>query len=272
MNHQIEATQAAFEEIKRIQNGAEYWSARELMPLLDYTTWRMFEKSILRAMVAARESGSLAEDHFVGADKMLRTGKNGQREVVDYHLTRYACYLIAQNGDPRKKAIAMAQTYFAAQTRKQEMGEQRQKDLERLSARHRLRETEQRFSGVVMDRGVDQKGIAEIRGAGDQVLFGGHNTAAMKRQLGVKAAKPLADYLPTVTLKAKDLAAEMTTVNTLEKDLKYKDPIKREHMNNNAAVRRALGERNIHPEHLPPAEDITQLERRSKNDPSQLGA
>jgi DNA-damage-inducible protein D len=262
MDKRIKATQAGFEKIKHVENGIEYWSARELMPLLEYVTWRMFEKSIARAMTAAKESGAEVDEHFVGADKMLQIGKNAQREITDYHLTRYACYLIAQNGDPRKTAIALAQTYFAAQTRKQEIGEQRKKELERLSARHKLRETEQRFSGVVMDRDVDQKGIAEIRGAGDQALFGGHNTTAMKQRLGVKTAKPLADYLPTVTLKAKDLAAEMTTVNTLEKDLKSKDPIKHEHVDNNQAIRHALGERGIRPEQLPPAEDTAKLERR----------
>jgi DNA-damage-inducible protein D len=262
MDKQIEATQAGFEQIKQIKNGAEYWSARDLMPLLDYSTWRMFENSISRAMTAAKESGAVVQDHFVGADKMVLTGSSAEREVTDYHLTRYACYLIAQNSDPRKRAIALAQTYFAAQTRRAEVSEQHKKDLERLSARHKLRETEQRFSGVVMDRDVDQKGIAEIRGAGDQALFGGHNTTAMKRRLGVSAAKPLADHLPTVTLKAKDLAAEMTTVNTLEKDLHGKAPIKDEHIDNNQAVRRALGERGIQPESLPPAEDTAKLERR----------
>ncbi|MDB5178254.1 MAG: hypothetical protein JWN01_197 [Patescibacteria group bacterium] len=262
MDKQIMQAQDGFENIKRNKNGIEFWWARELMPLLEYTKWENFLKTIEKAKIACAESGQNIEDQFPGVRKMIERGKGAQFEVDDIALTRYACYLIAQNGDPRKKAIALAQTYFATQTRKQELTGQRQKELERLDARHKLRETEKRFSGVIVEHGVDQKGIAEIRGAGDQTLFGGHNTASMKRRLGVKPAKPLADHLPTVTLKAKDLAAEMTTVNTLEKDLQGKDPIKTEHIDNNQAVRQALGERGIQPERLPAAEDIQKIERR----------
>lgn len=267
MDKQIEATQAGFEEIRQLENDVEFWRARDLMPLLEYATWESFAKVIEKARAACKQSGQAINDHFRDATKLITVGKGAQQEITDIALTRYACYLIAQNGDPRKRAIAMAQTYFAAQTHKQEMTEQRQKELKRLAARHKLRATEQRLSGVVMDRGVDQPGLAEIRGAGDQALFGGHNTTAMKQRLGVKPAKPLADYLPTVTLKAKDLAAEMTTVNTLEKDLQGKAPIKGEHVGNNQAVRQALLKRGINPELLPPEEDIKKVERRVKQAP-----
>jgi DNA-damage-inducible protein D len=270
MTSELTASGRNFEDIKHTKDGGEYWSARELMPLLDYSTWRMFHQSIVRAIESAKASGAVVTDHFVGAGKMVLTGSGAEREVNDYHLTRYACYLIAQNGDPRKKAIAQAQTYFASQTRKQELATQHKRDIERLDARNKLRETEKRFSGVVLDRGVDQPGIAEIRGAGDQALFGGHNTADMKRRLGVKPHEPLADHVPTVTLKAKDLAAEMTAVNTLEKDLQGKDPIKHEHVGNNQAVRQALGERGIKPEQLPPAENISRVAKRIKSGASEL--
>jgi DNA-damage-inducible protein D len=264
MDSQISQAQAGFEDIKRVENGVEYWSARELMPLLEYVSWQKFEHAIDRAKEAVTKSGQPVADHFIGAGNMIKTGKGAQRNVVDYQLTRYACYLIAQNGDSRKRAIALAQTYFATQTRRQELGEQQKKDIERLDARNKLRATERRFSGVVMDRGVDQKGIAEIRGAGDQALFGVANTVTMKKQLGIKPSKPLADYLPTVTLKAKDLAAEMTTVNTIKKDLYNTQPIKREHVDNNKAVRGVLAERGIRPEVLPPEEDVHKIESRIK--------
>ncbi len=271
MDQKIEATQASFEAIKHTKNGAEFWSARELMPLLGYSKWENFVKIIDKAKAACAESGHNVADQFPGARKMTSRGKGAQFEIDDIALTRYACYLIAQNGDPRKRAIALAQTYFASQTRRQELAEKHKRDTERLEARNKLRETEKRFSGVVVDRGVDQPGIAEIRGAGDQALFGGHNTASMKHRLGIKATQPLADYVPTITLKAKDLAAEMTTVNTLEKDLTGKQPIKGEHVSNNQAVRRALGERGIRPEHLPKAEDVKRLERRLEPRPTELG-
>lgn len=265
MEKQLKATQAGFEEIKRAYNGIESWSARELMPLLEYATWRMFEKSIARAMTAAKESGAQIKDHFVGVDKMIETGKGAMRDVADYKLTRYACYLIAQNGDPRKKAIALAQTYFAAQTRKQEINDQHQAELKRVEARERLTLTEKKFSGVLTHHGVDSKGIAEIRSSGDQVLFGGHSTAQMKGKYGIKPSKPLAHHPPTVTLKAKDLAAEMTSVNTLQNELQGKPVIKQEHDGNNRSVRKALLDRGIKPESLPPDEDIRKTKHRLGN-------
>jgi len=270
LDKQIEATQASFEEIKHIENNVEFWSARELMPLLEYTTWEKFENAIKRAIIAAQTSGASLEDHFPGAAKLVLTGSGAERKVTDYKLTRYACYLIAQNGDPRKKAIAQAQTYFAAQTRKQELTDQHQAEVKRVEARERLTATEKKFSGVLNAHGVDSKGIAEIRSSGDQELFGGHSTADMKSKYGVPSAKPLADYLPTITLKAKDLATEMTSVNTLQNELQGKPIVKREHDQNNRSVRQALLERSIKPEALAAQEDIGKVKRRLGKAPKEL--
>jgi DNA-damage-inducible protein D len=271
MTEEISQTSANFESIKHVENGTEYWSARELMPLLEYSKWQKFESAIERAKEAAVQSGNRVEDHFTGAGKVIEAGKGAKMEVADYHLTRYACYLIAQNGDPRKRAIALAQTYFAMQTRRQEVAELAAADRKRLEARERLSRTEKRFSGVMSERGVDPKGIAEIRSSGDQILFGGQSTKSMKSRYGIKPTQPLADFLPTVALKAKDLAAEMTTVNTVEKDLSGKPKIKDEHDSNNTSVRKALLERDIKLETLPPEEDAKKLARRLRAKPDQPG-
>jgi DNA-damage-inducible protein D len=262
MTQEISQNQASFESIRRSENGVEYWSARELMPLLEYFKWQKFENAIERAKESVTTTGQKADDHFTGAGKMVLTGSGAEREVIDYHLTRYACYLIAQNGDPRKKAIALAQTYFAVQTRRQEMTQIEAAERKRLEARQKLSDTERKFSGVLHERGVDSKGIAEIRSSGDQQLFGGKSTKEMKSQYDIKPARPLADFMPTVLLKAKDLAAEMTSVNSIEKDLSGKPKIKIEHDHNNRSVRGALLERGIRPESLPPEEDAKKVARR----------
>ncbi len=262
----------SFEDIKKVDDqGNDYWKARELRHVMHFATWQAFEVAIERAKKACEVSNQPMENHFSALTNMVVIGSNSQRSTKDYKLSRYACYLIAQNGDPRMNEwVAKAQTYFALQTRNQELSLEKQKALERVGAREKLKATEVRFAGVVMDRGVDQKGIATIRGAGDQALFGGYNTEAMKRQLGIKERKPLADHLPTVTLKAKDLATEMTTVKTLEKDLRLSDPIKQEHIDNNRAVRKALADRGIRPEALPPEEDILKVQRRIKSENKKL--
>jgi len=264
MTKDLEQNQANFESIRHVEAGAEYWSARELMPLLEYSKWENFNKVLDKAKVACRESDQNVGDHFPDVRKAITGGKGATQEVDDIKLTRYACYLIAQNGDPRKKAIALAQSYFAMQTRRQEVAQLEMADRKRLAARERLSETERKFSGVLHSRGVDSKGIAEIRSAGDEQLFGGHSTKEMKARYDVKESRPLADFMPTVLLKAKDLATEMTTVNTIEKKLKGKPVIKTEHEQNNRSVRGALLDRDIEPEALPPAEDLKKVERRLK--------
>lgn len=243
----------------------EFWYARDLMPLLGYERWENFDKAIQRAMDSCKTSGIETENHFREVTKMVSLGSGAQRNVKDYMLTRYACYLIAQNGDPRKEEIAFAQGYFAVQTRKQELIEERISLIERTEARDRLRESEKRLSQNIYERGVDDAGFGRIRSKGDQALFGGYTTQQMKRRLGVKDNRPLADFLPTLTIAAKNLATEMTNYNVEQKDLQGEGSITREHIQNNQSVRNMLGERGIKPEELPPSEDIRKLERRVKS-------
>ena len=243
----------------------EFWYARELMLLLGYERWENFDKAIQRAMDSCETSGIEVDNHFREVTKMVPLGSGSQRKVKDYMLTRYACYLIAQNGDPRKEEIAFAQGYFAVQTRKQELIEERISLIERTEARERLRESEKRLSQNIYERGVDDAGFGRIRSKGDQALFGGYTTQQMKRKLGVKDNRPLADFLPTLTIAAKNLATEMTNYNVEQKDLQGEGTITAEHIQNNRSVRSMLGERGIKPEELPPSEDIKKLERRVKS-------
>lgn len=243
----------------------EFWYARELMPLLGYERWENFNKAIYRAIESCNTSGITVSDHFREVTNMVQVGSGAKRSIKDYMLTRYACYLIAQNGDPKKEEIAFAQSYFAVQTRKQELIEERIALIERTEARGRLRESEKRLSQNIYERGVDDAGFGRIRSKGDQALFGGHSTQEMKTRLGVKGSRPLADFLPALTIAAKNLATEMTNYNVEEKDLQGEIPITGEHIQNNLSVREMLGQRGIKPENLPPSEDIKKLGRRVKS-------
>jgi len=257
----IQQLYSAFEQAALEVDGVECWSARELQTLLGYSLWQNFTKVIDKAKVACENVNQSISDHFIGVNKKVELGSGAQREIEDLMLTRYACYLVAQNGDPRKEQIAFAQTYFAVQTRKAELIEKRLLEVERVKARAKLQETEKKLSGILYERGVNDKSFAVIRSKGDQALFR-LNTATLKRKMGVPASRPLADFLPTISIKAKDFAAEMTSMNVQTKDLQSETMIAKEHIDNNAAVRKMLLERGIVPEDLPAAEDVKKVERR----------
>jgi DNA-damage-inducible protein D len=264
-SEEIKTLFTQFEQASAEIEGVECWSARELQVLLGYTQWRNFLNTIDKAKEACQNAGENIHYHFADVSKTIAMPKSAEKVIDDILLTRYACYLIAQNGDSRKEQIAFAQNYFAVQTRRAEIIEQRILDYERVKARTKLAETEKVLSGILYERGVDNNGFAIIRSKGDQALF--HLTTAMlKRKLGVPDNRPVADFMPTINIKAKDLAAEMTSVNVQTKDLKGVSPIEKEHVDNNAAVRKMLLERGIIPESLPPAEDIKKIERRLKKE------
>ncbi len=260
----------SFEQYVHYENDTEYWLARELQELLGYKKWENFSKVIEKAIIACENSGQDKDDHFLGVTKLVDMPKGGTKSIDDIMLTRYACYLITQNGDPRKEKIAFAQSYFALQTRKQELLEKRINEIERVRARKKLSQTEKELSGILYERGVDNKGFARIRSKGDQALFGGMATNMMKFKLSVPKNRPLADFLPTITIKAKDFANEITNFNVQKEDMKGEERITKEHIKNNAGVRKLLKERGIIPENLPPEEDIKKVERRLKSEDKKL--
>jgi DNA-damage-inducible protein D len=260
----------SFEESSYQEDDLEYWLARDLQVLLDYDEWRNFSKVIDKAKTACENSSQGVADHFVDVNKMVKLGSGSEREVDDIMLTRYACYLVAQNGDPRKEQIAFAQSYFAIQTRKLEILEERILLVERMQAREKLVATETELSQIIYERGVDNQGFGRIRSKGDHALFGGHTTLQMKNRLGIPENRPLADFLPTITIKAKDLATEITNFNVKRDDLHGEVRITAEHVKNNKDVRVLLVKSDIKPEELPPEEDIKKLERRVKAEEKKL--
>jgi DNA-damage-inducible protein D len=263
---------SSFEDMvrKHAESGVEFWCARDLQMLLGYAQWKNFAKVIDKAITACQTAGYDPKDHFAGISKMVDLGSGAKREIDDIALTRYACYLIAQNGDPSKEEIAFAQTYFAVQTRKQEIIEKRLAETERVIARRKLTRSEKELSGVSFDRVRDSESFGRIRSKGDQALFGGRTTQDMKGRLGVPRGRPLADFLPTITIKAKDFANEITNFNIKRNDLRMESGISGEHVKNNQEVRRLLVDRGIVPEALPPTEDVRKVQRRLASEQKRL--
>ncbi len=255
-----------FENSRYIHQGVECWSARELQTILGYAKWENFSKVIEKAKTACQFSGVEVSNHFPDVGKMIELAKGAVRQIDDIALTRYACYLVAQNGDSSKSEVAFAQTYFAIQTRRQELIEQRLLETERVNAREKLSRSEKKLSGIIYERGVDEKGFAIIRSKGDKALFDGFNTSDMKTKLNVPAKRPLADFLPTLTIKAKDFATELTSHNVLEKVLSGEKLIELEHIDNNAAVRTILLQRGVKPEQLPAETDVKKIKRKLESD------
>ncbi len=247
---------------KETTTGTEFWLARDLQRVLGYVRWANFEKVIHKAIISCELAGYSAEDHFLPVDKMEEVGEKPSRKVCDFALTRYACYLIAQNADSSKDPVAFAQTYFAVQTRRQEMIERRIADNERLNARRKLSQSEKILSGLIYEHVEDERGFSRIRTKGDQALFGGVTTRQMKKRLRVPKGRAMADFLPTITIKAKDFANEITNFSIRRDYLHTEAQITREHIKNNREIRKLLGRRKIKPEDLPPAEDVKKIERR----------
>ena len=261
----IQSLTSNFEsQAKQTENGVEFWLARDLQYLLGYEKWDNFKSVLSKAKIACEVAGYVVLDHFADAGKMVTLGSGSRREVADMMLTRYACYLIAQNGDPRKEEIAFAQTYFAVQTRKLEIIERRILEAERISARRKLADTEKELSGVIYEQTGSDRNFGLIRSKGDKTLFG-YTTEQMKNKWKVPKSRALADFAPTIVLKAKDFATEITIFNAKANQMQTEQEISGEHITNNESVRNTLIERGIRPEKLPPGEDVKKVERRLKS-------
>ena len=264
-NEIIQALTNDFEShAHKTEDGVEFWLARDLQHLLDYTKWDNFQNVVFKAKTACEVSDELIEDHFADVGKTIQMPKGAEKEILDIMLTRYACYLIAQNGNPRKEKIAFAQRYFAIQTRKAELIAEKMLAFERVQARQKLKSTEKELSKVIFEQTGGNQNFALIRSKGDAALFN-NTTQQMKNKWGIKN-KPLADFMPTILLKAKDFATEITIFNAKENKMRTERAISNEHIINNKTVRKTLLSRGIVPENLKPEKDINKVERKLKSE------
>lgn len=263
MDNALIQIQQNLDGIKKIEQDLEYWSARDLMLVLGYETWRQFSETILRAKHACKNAAQSVQNHFVDAGKMVQTGSRAQRKIEDILLTRFACYLVAQNGDPRKPQIALAQTYFATQTRKQELLEQREVEDKRLEARVKLKYTEEKIESTVYERGITTHiEFAVFKDKHIRALYGGISTKELKNKRGIPLGRPLADFDSDVELKAKDFSLAMTDHNIKHKNIRGSYHMTEEVVKNSKATRQTLLSRDIIPEMLKPQEDIKKISSR----------
>jgi DNA-damage-inducible protein D len=256
----------SFESLKKLNDhGIEYWSARQLQPCLGYSEWRKFENTIKKAIKSCKQSGNAPVNHFVGADKMVSIGSQTERKIEDYHLSRFACYLIAQNGDPRKLEIAQAQKYFAIQTRRQELSDEIAADLERLELRKQASVAFKALSGAAREAGVQNKMFGVFHDAGYKGLYGGLGVDAIKARKGIAPKEQLMDRMNTTELAANQFSMTHTREKLkLEKIKNQRDAIQA-HEKVGREVRAAIAKIGVAmPENIPPGEPIKNVEKRMK--------
>lgn len=270
-DNDVEHGESLFDSIKHINEyGEEYWSARELQPILEYTEWRKFNNAIERAKESCKSSGNEISDHFVGAAKMVSIGSRADREVEDYHLSRYACYLIAMNGDPRKEAIALAQTYFAVKTRQQELVEnytELTENQKRLAIRREMKEHNLSLYAAAKDAGIQtNKDYAIFTNYGYRGLYGGLNQADIHARKGLKPSQRILDHMGSTELAANLFRATQTEEKLRRENIQGKEAANQTHFIVGQKVRQTIKELGgTMPEDLPtPDKSIRQLEREEK--------
>jgi len=256
----------SFEGLKQVnEHGAEYWSARDLQSLLGYSQWRRFEDAVKRAMTSCEKSGNECSHHFASAGKMVGLGSGGQRELNDFHLSRFACYLIAQNGDSRKPQIALAQKYFAIQARRQELTDEHSKDLERFELRKQTSEEFKALSGTARNAGVQNVMFGVFHDAGYRGLYNGLGNDAIKARKSIPKSENLMDRMDTTELAANQFRMTQTREKLVREGIRSQQEAIRTHERVGKEVRSAIQRiGGTMPENIRPAEHIKEVEKRLK--------